>query len=120
MTDIYQKICETGIIPVIKIDDAENAVPLAKALIDGGLSAAEITLRTAADAIKSITTAYPDKVVAAGTVLTTEQTDAAKAAGADTNSMRIQKRLMQKEIIRQFTLMLTLADLQFICCRNNV
>ncbi len=84
MKDIYQKIYETGIIPVIKIDDAENAVPLAKALIDGGLPAAEITFRTAAaaDAIKAITTAYPDMVVGAGTVLTTEQADAAKAAGA--------------------------------------
>ena len=43
MKDIYQKIYETGIIPVIKIEDAENAVTLAKALIDGGLPAAEIT-----------------------------------------------------------------------------
>lgn len=84
MKDIYQRIYETGIIPVIKIDDAENAVPLAKALIDGGLPAAEITFRTAAaaDAIKAITAAFPDMVVGAGTVLTTEQADAAKAAGA--------------------------------------
>ncbi len=84
MKDIYQKIYETGIIPVIKIEDAENAVPLAKALIDGGLPAAEITFRTeaAADAIKAISEAYPAMVVGAGTVLTTEQADAAKAAGA--------------------------------------
>ena len=84
MKDIYQKIYETGIIPVIKIEDAENAVPLAKALIDGGLPAAEITFRTAAaaDAIKAIADAYPEMVVGAGTVLTTEQADAAKAAGA--------------------------------------
>ncbi len=84
MKDIYQKIYEIGIIPVIKIDDAQDAVPLAKALIDGGLPAAEITFRTsaAADAIKAITTAYPDMVVGAGTVLTTEQADAAKSAGA--------------------------------------
>ena len=84
MKDIYQRIYETGIIPVIKIEDAENAVPLAKALIDGGLPAAEITFRTAAaaDAIKAIAEAYPDMVVGAGTVLTPEQADAAKAAGA--------------------------------------
>ena len=84
MKDIYQRIYETGIIPVIKIEDAANAVPLAKALIDGGLPAAEITFRTAAaaDAIKAVTTQFPDMVVGAGTVLTTEQADAAKAAGA--------------------------------------
>ncbi len=84
MEDLYQKLYETGIIPVIKIDDAENAVPLAKALIDGGLPAAEITFRTAAaaDAIKAITQAFPDMLVGAGTVLTPEQADAAKAAGA--------------------------------------
>ena len=84
MKDLYQKLYETGIIPVIKIDDAENAVPLAKALIDGGLPAAEITFRTAAaaDAIKAITQAFPDMLVGAGTVLTPEQADAAKAAGA--------------------------------------
>ena len=84
MKNIYDRIYETGIIPVIKIEDAANAVPLAKALIDGGLPAAEITFRTAAaaDAIKAITEAYPDMVVGAGTVLNAEQADAAKAAGA--------------------------------------
>ena len=84
MADIYQKIYETGIIPVIKIQNAEDAVPLAKALIDGGLPAAEITFRTAAaaDAIKAITTEFPDMLVGAGTVLTTEQADKAKQAGA--------------------------------------
>lgn len=85
MTDILNQIYSTGIIPVIKIDNAEDAVPLAKALIEGGLPAAEITFRTAAaaDAIRAITTAYPKgMLVGAGTVLTTEQADAAKAAGA--------------------------------------
>lgn len=84
MKDIFQKIYETGIIPVIKIEDAENAVPLAKALIDGGLPAAEITFRTsaAAEAIKRISEAFPDMAVGAGTVLTPEQADEAKAAGA--------------------------------------
>ena len=84
MQDMYQKIYETGIIPVIKIDDAANAVPLAKALIDGGLPAAEVTFRTAAaaDAIKAMSEAYPDMLIGAGTVLTPEQADAAVAAGA--------------------------------------
>ena len=73
-----------GLIPVIKIEDPDDAVPLAKALIDGGLPAAEITFRTAcaAEAIKNITEAYPEMLVGAGTVLTTEQVDAAIAAGS--------------------------------------
>ena len=84
MKDIYTSIYEVGIIPVIKIEDAANALPLAKALIDGGLPAAEVTFRTAAaaDAIAAITKAYPEMLVGAGTVLTVEQADAAKAAGA--------------------------------------
>ncbi len=84
MTEIYRKIYETGIIPVIKIENAADAVPLAKALIDGGLPAAEITFRTAAaaDAIKAVSDAFPDMLVGAGTVLTPEQADAAAKAGA--------------------------------------
>ena len=80
MTELYN----IGLIPVIKIENADDAVPLAKALIDGGLPAAEITFRTkcAAEAIKNITEAYPDMLVGAGTVLTTEQVDAAIAAGS--------------------------------------
>ena len=80
MTELYN----IGLIPVIKIENADDAVPLAKALIDGGLPAAEITFRTkcAAEAIKNITEAYPEMLVGAGTVLTTEQVDAAIAAGS--------------------------------------
>lgn len=85
MKDVYQRIYETGIIPVIKINDAKDAAPLAKALIDGGLPAAEITFRTAAaaDAIKAIHETYPDMLIGAGTVLTPEQADTAVACGAD-------------------------------------
>lgn len=84
MTDINKKLYEIGIIPVIKIENADDAVPLAKALIDGGLPAAEITFRTAcaAEAIKNITKAYPEMLVGAGTVLTTAQVDAAVEAGS--------------------------------------
>ncbi|MBQ1261121.1 MAG: bifunctional 4-hydroxy-2-oxoglutarate aldolase/2-dehydro-3-deoxy-phosphogluconate aldolase [Clostridia bacterium] len=84
MSNMNQRLYDIGLIPVIKIENAEDAVPLAKALIDGGLPAAEITFRTAqaAEAIKNITEAYPDMLVGAGTVLTTEQVDAAIAAGA--------------------------------------
>lgn len=74
----------TGIIPVIKLEKIENAVHLAKALYDGGIHAAEVTFRAAgADkVISAMTKAYPDMLVGAGTVLTTEQVDAAIAAGA--------------------------------------
>ena len=81
---MFSELYSIGLIPVIKIENADDAVPLAKALIDGGLPAAEITFRTAAaaDAIKNITDAYPEMLVGAGTVLTTEQVDAAIAAGS--------------------------------------
>ncbi len=84
MSNMNQELYSIGLIPVIKIENAEDAVPLAKALIDGGLPAAEITFRTpcAAEAIKNITDAYPDMLVGAGTVLTTAQVDAAIAAGS--------------------------------------
>ncbi len=81
---MISELYSIGLIPVIKIENADDAVPLAKALIDGGLPAAEITFRTscAAEAIKNITEAFPDMLVGAGTVLTTEQVDAAIAAGS--------------------------------------
>ena len=84
MDKMISELYSIGLIPVIKIENAEDAVPLAKALIDGGLPAAEITFRTkcAAEAIKNITEAYPEMLVGAGTVLTTEQVDAAIAAGS--------------------------------------
>ena len=82
--DMMKELYSIGLIPVIKIENPDDAVPLAKALIDGGLPAAEITFRTAcaAEAIKNITEAYPEMLVGAGTVLTTEQVDAAIAAGS--------------------------------------
>ena len=82
--DILKEIYNIGIIPVIKINDASKAVPLAKALIDGGLAAAEVTFRTdaAEESIRAITKAYPDMIVGAGTVLTIEQAKRALDAGA--------------------------------------
>ena len=84
MNDMMKELYSIGLIPVIKIENPDDAVPLAKALIDGGLPAAEITFRTAcaSEAIKNITEAYPEMLVGAGTVLTTEQVDAAIAAGS--------------------------------------
>lgn len=82
--DIRQKLAEIGIIPVIKIDDAEKAVLLAKALRDGGLPAAEVTFRTAAaeEAIRRIAAEVPDVCVCAGTVLNVDTAKRAVQAGA--------------------------------------
>ena len=71
----YRKYMKIGIIPVIAIDDADKAVPLAQALVKGGLPAAEVTFRTAAgeEAIRRIVNEVPDMLVGAGTVLTTSR-----------------------------------------------
>ena len=71
-------------IPVIAMKDADDAEALAKALVDGGLPAAEVTFRTdaAAETIRRMLKAYPDMMVGAGTVLTIENADAAIEAGA--------------------------------------
>ena len=84
MKDIFEQLYGYGLVPVIKITKTENAVPLAKALAEGGLNCAEITFRTACakDAIKEVTKALPDMLVGAGTVLTPEQADEAVEAGA--------------------------------------
>jgi len=81
---MLEKIKSLGIVPVVKIDDVEKAVPLAKALCNGGLPCAEITFRTAQaeESIKRISKSMPDMLVGAGTVLTPEQVDKAQAAGA--------------------------------------
>lgn len=84
MNEVLKKIGEIGIIPVVVLDDAKDAEPLAKALIEGGLPCAEVTFRTAAaeEVIRKMSTAYPDLFVGAGTVLTIEQVNRAVDAGA--------------------------------------
>ncbi|WP_295865058.1 bifunctional 4-hydroxy-2-oxoglutarate aldolase/2-dehydro-3-deoxy-phosphogluconate aldolase [uncultured Oscillibacter sp.] len=84
MNEVLQRLSRTGIVPVIAIDDAEKAVPLARALTAGGLPAAEVTFRTAAgeEAIRRIARECPEVLVGAGTVLNLEQCDRALAAGA--------------------------------------
>ena len=84
MDKICEELYKIGIVPVIAIDDAKDAVPLAEALIKGGLPAAEVTFRTAAaeEAIRLISEKFPEMIVGAGTVLNKEQADRAKAAGA--------------------------------------
>nr|WP_297709020.1 bifunctional 4-hydroxy-2-oxoglutarate aldolase/2-dehydro-3-deoxy-phosphogluconate aldolase [uncultured Butyrivibrio sp.] len=84
MDKICEELYKIGIVPVIAIDDAKDAEPLAQALINGGLPAAEVTFRTAAaeEAIRIISQKFPEMIVGAGTVLNAEQADRAKAAGA--------------------------------------
>ena len=84
MLPILETISKIGIVPVVKLDDAKDAAPLADALCKGGLPCAEVTFRTAAaaEAISIMTKAHPDMVVGAGTVLTTNQVDQAVEAGA--------------------------------------
>ncbi|MBQ5769906.1 MAG: bifunctional 4-hydroxy-2-oxoglutarate aldolase/2-dehydro-3-deoxy-phosphogluconate aldolase [Clostridia bacterium] len=82
--NIMDKLSLAGLVPVIKVEDANDAVPLCKALKDGGLPVAEITFRTAAaeEAIKNVHEALPDVMLGAGTVLTIDQVKRAVAAGA--------------------------------------
>lgn len=84
MNEILEKIGKLGIVPVVKIDNPKDAIPLGKALLDGDLPIAEITFRTSAaeDSIKALTNELPDLLVGAGTVLTIEQAKKAIAAGA--------------------------------------
>ena len=81
---VLEEIKKIGIVPVVVLDDAKDAEPLAKALCEGGLPCAEVTFRTEAaeESIRIISEKYPEMLVGAGTVLTTEQVDRAVAAGA--------------------------------------
>lgn len=84
MNEILTQIQKIGIVPVVVLNDAKDAEPLAKALCAGGLPCAEVTFRTAAaaESIKIMTSKFPNMLVGAGTVLTTEQVDQALEAGA--------------------------------------
>lgn len=84
MQDITEKFQKIGVVPVVVLDDAKDAIPLAKALIEGGLPCAEVTFRTEAaeESIRLMVEKYPEMLVGAGTVLTREQVDLAVSAGA--------------------------------------
>lgn len=84
MSEMIQKIRELGIVPVVVINDVKDAPALAKALCDGGLPCAEVTFRTdaAEESIRVMSEQFPEMLIGAGTVLTTEQVDRAVAAGA--------------------------------------
>lgn len=82
--NIYEKIKQKKIVPVIKLDSSDNAAPLAEALINGGLPVAEVTFRTSAarDSIEIMTNKYKDMLVGAGTITSVEQAKQALDAGA--------------------------------------
>ena len=82
--DVIGQLKAAGVVPVIVIDRAEQAAPLARALVKGGLKVLEITFRTpaAAESIARIRAEVPEAVVGAGTLLTPHQVRAAHAAGA--------------------------------------
>lgn len=84
MNDTLVQIGKTGIVPVVVLNNASDAEPLAEALINGGLPCAEVTFRTEAaeDSIMLMSKKFPEMFVGAGTVLTTEQVDRAIGAGA--------------------------------------
>jgi 2-dehydro-3-deoxyphosphogluconate aldolase/(4S)-4-hydroxy-2-oxoglutarate aldolase len=81
---VLERIGLTGIVPVVAIDDAANAVPLARALLAGGIPCIEITFRTSAarEAMERISAEVPEMLLGAGTVLTVAQAETALAAGA--------------------------------------
>lgn len=84
MKTIEEQFHEYGVVPVVVLEDAKDAIPLADALTEGGLPCAEVTFRTEAaeESIRLMSEKYPEMLVGAGTVLTIEQVDRAVGAGA--------------------------------------
>ena len=84
MKTLEEQFYDFAVVPVVVLEDAKDAVPLADALVKGGLPCAEVTFRTAAaeESIRLMCEKYPEMLVGAGTVLTKEQVDRAVAAGA--------------------------------------
>ena len=84
MKTIAEQFYKYGVVPVVVLEEAKDALPLAKALVEGGLPCAEVTFRTEAaeESIRLMSEKYPEMLVGAGTVLTTKQVDRAAAAGA--------------------------------------
>ena len=82
--DIFNRIETLGVLPELTLRDAIDAIPIGRAISDGGISMAEVTFRTdaAEDSIRLMANAIPDMLIGAGTVLTREQVDAAVSAGA--------------------------------------
>lgn len=85
MQKISERIEKYGVVPVVVLEDAKDAVPLGQALCEGGIPCAEVTFRTEAaeDSIRRMKEAFPDMLVGAGTILSVEQADRAVKAGAE-------------------------------------
>ena len=84
MSEMLKQIEGFGVVPVVVLNDAKDAAPLAKALCEGGLPCAEVTFRTEAaeESIRIMTEQFPEMLIGAGTVLTIDQVDRAVGAGA--------------------------------------
>jgi 2-dehydro-3-deoxyphosphogluconate aldolase / (4S)-4-hydroxy-2-oxoglutarate aldolase len=84
MKELFEELGQIGLVPVITINRFQDAVPLARALLQGGIACAEITFRTqsAEEAIRRISGECPETLVGAGTVLTVQQAERAVRAGA--------------------------------------
>ena len=82
--DVLKRLAQSGVVPVVVLEDAKDAVPTAKAMLAGGIDVMEITFRTAAaaDSIKAVAQECPDMVVGAGTVINLEQCKLAIECGA--------------------------------------
>jgi len=82
--DVLKRIGDAGLVPVVVIDDAQHAVPAARALMEAGLTVMEITMRTAQglQAIRDIRAQVPEMLVGAGMVLSIKQASQASQAGA--------------------------------------
>lgn len=85
MSNLNDQLAALKVIPVIAINNAEDAIPLGRALVENGLPCAEITFRTeaAAQAIRNMRKEFPEMLIGAGTILTTAQVDEAIEAGVD-------------------------------------
>ena len=81
---VLERLANSGVVPVVVLDDAKDAIPTANAMVAGGIDVMEITFRTAAapDAIKAVAENCPDMLVGAGTVLNLEQCKKAVSMGA--------------------------------------
>lgn len=84
MKTLEERFYDYAVVPVVVLNDADDAIPLADALIKGGLPCAEVTFRTdaAEESIRRICESFPNMLVGAGTVLTTKQVERAYKAGA--------------------------------------
>lgn len=84
MADWTERLRHAGIVPVVVIEDARDALPLGESLLRGGLPCAEVTFRTPAaeEALRCLARAFPEMLLGAGTVLTRDQADRAAQAGA--------------------------------------